>query len=230
MNLLENLNRIRERIIGAARRAGRDPLEIKLVAVTKTVPIETIKKVLSYGVTALGENRVQEFLKKYSQLPPGTEWHFIGRLQTNKVKKITGKVALIHSLDRWSLAETISNAACNSNTVTRVLVQVNLTGEDTKAGLPPKEVPEFVAEAVRLPGLEVRGLMTIAPLCSNPEESRPVFKQLREMARRLKEEIPGVRMDYLSMGMTGDFEVAVEEGANIIRIGTAIFGNRQVKI
>lgn len=226
MSVLENLSRVRERIDAAARRAGRDPGEIKLVAVTKTVPGEVIKEALSSGITRLGENRVQEFLEKYPKLPPDLEWHFIGHLQTNKVKKIIGKVGLIHSLDRWPLAEEIHRAACEADTVARVLVQVNVAGEETKYGLPLSGVEDFVAEAVRLPGLEVLGLMTIAPWCENPEEVRPVFKQMRELARRLKNKVHGAKMETLSMGMTGDFEVAVEEGANILRIGTAIFGER----
>jgi hypothetical protein len=226
LNIQRNLEEVRKRIVDAACRAGRDPAEIKLVAVTKTVPLAGVKEVLSCGVNALGENRVQEFLAKYAHLSRGAEWHFIGRLQTNKVKKIIGKTALIHSLDRHSLAQTISKAACNSHTVARVLVQVNIAGEKTKAGLSPGEVPEFVAEAGRLPGLEVCGLMTIAPMCPDPEEVRPYFKQLCELARRLPLKFPGLKMPYLSMGMTGDFEVAVEEGANILRVGTAIFGKR----
>jgi len=226
LSIQGNLDVVRKRIVDAACRAGRDPAEIKLVAVTKTVPLAGIKEVLSCGVNALGENRVQEFLIKHSHLPRGPEWHFIGRLQTNKVKKIIGRTALIHSLDRRSLAQTISKAACNSGTVARVLVQVNVAGEETKTGLPPEEVPEFAVEAGRLPGLEVCGLMTIAPVCSDPEEVRPYFKQLRELARRLQARFPELRMNYLSMGMTGDFEVAVEEGTNILRIGTAIFGER----
>lgn len=226
MSVLENLSRVRERIAAAARRAGRDPAEVKLVAVTKTVPVEVIREAVACGVTSLGENRVQEFLQKFSQIQPGPEWHFIGHLQTNKVKKIIGKVSLIHSLDRWPLAEAVSKAACEANTVAGVLVQVNVAGEETKFGLSPAEVPEFMAAASRLPGLAVRGLMTIAPWCENPEEVRPIFREMRNLARRLKDEVADARMDYLSMGMTGDFEVAVEEGANILRIGTAIFGER----
>ncbi|BAF60009.1 MAG: YggS family pyridoxal phosphate-dependent enzyme [Pelotomaculum sp.] len=225
MSVLENLNRVRRRIDAAAGRAGRNPEEIKLVAVTKTVAVETIREVLSGGVCCLGESRVQEFLQKYGQLPAGVEWHFIGHLQTNKVKKIIGKVSLIHSLDRWSLAEALSRAACEAGTAARVLVQVNIAGEKTKYGLLPSETPQFVAEAARLPGLEVMGLMTIAPWCENAEEVRPVFRQLKELAGKLTG-LEGVKMDYLSMGMSGDFEVAVEEGANIVRVGSAIFGGR----
>lgn len=226
MSVLENLSRVRERVDAAARRAGRDPGEIKLVAVTKTVPVAVINEALSCGVTRLGENRAQEFLQKYPQLPPGLEWHFIGHLQTNKVKKVIGKVELIHSLDRWTLAEEIHRAACEAGTAAGVLVQVNVAGEETKHGLSLSEVEDFVAEAARLPGLEVRGLMTIAPWCENPEEARPVFRQMKALARLIKNKVPGAKMDALSMGMTGDFEVAVEEGATILRIGTAIFGER----
>jgi len=228
LSVLENLNRVRERINAAALRAGRRPEEIKLVAVTKTVPLEMIREAIKGGIVSLGENRVQELMQKYPGLPPGLEWHLIGHLQTNKVKKIINKVALIHSLDRWSLAEEISRVAVKNNTVCRVLVQVNVAGEDTKYGLSPSEVGDFVASAARLPGLDVRGLMTIAPWTENPEEVRPVFRQLKELAVRLKNSKTGAALEYLSMGMSGDFEVAVEEGANILRIGTAIFGERRI--
>ncbi|MDD4169116.1 MAG: YggS family pyridoxal phosphate-dependent enzyme [Desulfotomaculaceae bacterium] len=226
MIFLRNLNRVQERINNAARRAGRLPEEIKLIAVTKTVPPETIKEALNCGVNRFGENRVQELILKYPELPPGTEWHLIGHLQTNKVKKIIGKVALIHSLDRWSLAEEISRVAIKNDIVARVLVQVNVAGENTKHGLSLLEAEDFVSSVVPLPGLEVQGLMTIAPWTENPEEVRPVFRQLRELAVRIKASKIGAHMEYLSMGMSGDFEVAVEEGANILRIGTALFGKR----
>ncbi|OPY57209.1 MAG: hypothetical protein A4E55_01813 [Pelotomaculum sp. PtaU1.Bin035] len=226
MSVLENLGRVRERISAAACRAGRSPEEIKLLAVTKTVPLEMIREVIEGGVTSLGENRVQELVQKYRDLPIGLEWHLIGHLQTNKVKKIIDKVALIHSLDRWPLAEEINLAALEKNIVARVLVQVNIAGETSKYGLSPLELVDFVAAAARLPGLDVRGLMTIAPWTENPEEVRPVFRRLKELAVHLKNKKAGATLQYLSMGMTGDFEVAVEEGANILRIGTAIFGER----
>ncbi|OPX84677.1 MAG: hypothetical protein A4E53_03734 [Pelotomaculum sp. PtaB.Bin104] len=226
MDVQSNLNRVRERIMTAAFRAGRPPEEIKLVAATKTVPSEIIREALNCGVVSLGENRVQELLKKYPDLPPETEWHLIGHLQTNKVKKIIDKVALIHSLDRWSLAEELSRAAAESDTVARVLVQVNVAGEETKFGLSLPEAEDFVVAAVRLPCLAVQGLMTIAPWVADPEEVRPVFRQLKNLAQRIEGSLPGATMKYLSMGMSGDFEVAVEEGANILRIGTAIFGQR----
>lgn len=226
MSVLANLDRVRERIKAAAHRAGRRPEEIKLVAVTKTVPPEIIKEAIEGGVDILGENRVQELLQKYHDVPPGPEWHLIGHLQRNKVKKVIGKVAMIHSLDSWRLAEEISRVAQEKGTVADVLVQVNVAGEATKYGLKPAEVADFIDAAAALPGLAVRGLMTIAPWTGNMEEVRPVFRELKELAGRLKNTAAGSGMDYLSMGMSGDFEVAVEEGANILRIGSAIFGGR----
>ncbi|MDI9449167.1 MAG: YggS family pyridoxal phosphate-dependent enzyme [Bacillota bacterium] len=225
MNVLDNLNRVRRQIAATALRAGRDPAQVKLVAVTKTVPVEIIREMLTLGLDSLGENRAQELLSKYKELPPGVEWHFIGRLQTNKVKKIIDKVSLIHSLDRWSLALEISRAACEKGLTARVLVQVNASGEKTKSGLHLQEVEEFVTEASRLPGLEICGLMTIAPWTENPEDVRPVFRQVRNLSLRLQHNLKA-RMDCLSMGMSGDYEVALEEGANVLRIGTAIFGRR----
>ncbi|VFU16377.1 putative PLP-containing enzyme [anaerobic digester metagenome] len=225
MNVLDNLNRVRRQIAATALRAGRDPAQVKLVAVTKTVPVEIIREMLTLGLDSLGENRAQELLSKYKELPPGVEWHFIGRLQTNKVKKIIDKVSLIHSLDRWSLALEISRAACEKGLTARVLVQVNASGEKTKSGLHLQEVEEFVTEASRLPGLEICGLMTIAPWTENQEDVRPVFRQVRDLSLRLQHNLKA-RMDCLSMGMSGDYEVALEEGANVLRIGTAIFGRR----
>jgi pyridoxal phosphate enzyme (YggS family) len=225
LNVLDNLNRVRRQIAATALRAGRDPAQVKLVAVTKTVPVEIIREMLTLGLDSLGENRAQELLSKYKELPPGVEWHFIGRLQTNKVKKIIDKVSLIHSLDRWSLALEISRAACEKGLTARVLVQVNASGEKTKSGLHLQEVEEFVTEASRLPGLEICGLMTIAPWTENQEDVRPVFRQVRDLSLRLQHNLKA-RMDCLSMGMSGDYEVALEEGANVLRIGTAIFGRR----
>lgn len=226
MNLQEKLELVRNRIKAASLRSGRDPGEIKLVAVTKNITVEIIKEALTLGLTCLGENKVQEFLIKEPQLGPGIEWHFIGHLQTNKVKKIIGKVSLIHSLDRWPLAMALSRAACEAGIVAGALIQVNVAGEKTKYGLSPTEVEEFAREAGALPGLELRGLMTIAPECEDPEEIRYVFRQTRELSRALKENIRGLKMDILSMGMSGDYEVALEEGANVLRLGTALFGRR----
>lgn len=227
MQVLENLKQVQTRIRAAARRVGREPGEIQLVAVTKTVPPEIINEVVAGGVKKLGENRTQELFKKRDCLPADVEWHLIGHLQTNKVNKIIGKVALIHSLDSWRLAEALSQASLQNGIITKVLVQINVAGEETKYGLKPAEAQDFVVSAARLPGLDVRGLMTIAPWTAQPEEVRSVFRQLRDIAIQLKNNNAGAVMEHLSMGMSGDFEVAVEEGANILRVGTAIFGQRQ---
>lgn len=226
MSLQENLADVRGRVRAASLRVGRDPAEIKLVAVTKTLPVERIKEALALGVFSLGENRVQEFLAKQPVLGQDIEWHFIGHLQTNKVKKIIEKVSLIHSLDRWSLAESISRAATEAGIVSRALIQVNVAGETTKYGLSPAELEDFARDAGVLPGLQICGLMTIAPECDEPDECRYVFRRTAELARVLKENRREMKMDILSMGMTGDFEVALEEGSNLIRLGTALFGAR----
>lgn len=226
MSLQENLERVRKRISAALVRAGRDCAEIKLVAVTKTIPVEIIKEALALGISSLGENRVQELLIKQPVLGRNIEWHFIGHLQTNKVKKIINKVSLIHSLDRWPLAVAISSAACEAGVAARALIQVNVAGEATKYGLSPAEAEDFARDAAALPGLELCGLMTIAPACDDPEEVRYVFRQTAELAQALKASNKGIKMDILSMGMTGDFEVALEEGANVLRLGTALFGRR----
>jgi pyridoxal phosphate enzyme (YggS family) len=225
MGVSENLTQIRERIRGAAARSGRRAAGIKLVAVTKEVPDELVKEALADGITALAENRPQELVRKQEELATKAEWHLIGNLQTNKVNKIIDKVTLIHSLDRWRLAETLSQAASQRELMVRALVQVNVSGEDTKNGIQPTAAAEFLASAMNLPGLRICGLMTIAPFVHNPEEVRSVFTKLRELSEHLQKYPGGAHLEYLSMGMSGDFEVAVEEGANILRIGTAIFGS-----
>ncbi|RJQ28668.1 MAG: YggS family pyridoxal phosphate-dependent enzyme [Peptococcaceae bacterium] len=227
MSILENLRRVQEQIAEAACRSGRDPEEIKLVAVTKTVPVGKIQEVLAAGVYSLGESRVQELLRKCLHIPAEVEWHFIGHLQSNKVRNIIDQVKLIHSLDRWSLAVEIDRRAREKNLVMPVLVQVNVAKEAYKHGLPVNDVRPFLEKVARLPGLSVQGLMTMAPLVPHPEEARPVFRELRMLAKRLAASVPWVMMKYISMGMSNDFAVAVEEGANIIRVGSAIFNNRR---
>jgi len=226
-DIRENLRRVQEEAAAAARRAGRLPGEVQLVAVTKTVPPERIKEALAAGVTACGENRVQELLVKQPLLPPGVQWHLIGHLQTNKVKSVIGRVALIHSLDSLHLAREIGRRSLERGWTAQALVQVNVAGEPTKYGLAPAEVADFLAECLSIEGLRIRGLMTIAPLVPRAEEVRPVFRALRLLAEKIRGDIPGVSMDFLSMGMTNDFTVAIEEGASIIRVGTAIFGSRE---
>lgn len=222
----ENLRKVKEKIELAARKAGRDPASVKLIAVTKTVSADVIEHAVRAGVTALGENKAQEMLFKQPLLPPDLEWHFIGRLQTNKVKHVIGRVSLIHSLDSWKLALAINDFALKTDRQVMVLVQVNIAGEASKQGLRPAEAIDFVKEVITLKGLKINGLMTIAPESANPEEVRPVFRDLRLLAGQLKNNLPGIELEYLSMGMSSDFVVAVEEGANMLRLGTAIFGPR----
>ncbi|MGQ9824593.1 MAG: YggS family pyridoxal phosphate-dependent enzyme, partial [Desulfotomaculales bacterium] len=220
MGVQENIRRLREKIAQAAVRAGRKPDEVRLVAVTKGVSPERVKEALAAGVRACGENRVQEMLAKQPLLPAGTEWHFIGHLQTNKVKYIIGRINLLHSLDSWRLAREIDRLAGRRGKEMKVLVQVNVSGEKTKSGLAPEEVLDFLEALYELPALRARGLMTIAPAVRDPEEARPVFRHLRLLLERARARFPGTRLDCLSMGMSGDYPVAVEEGASILWIGT----------
>lgn len=217
---LTNFQTVQQRIKAAALRSGRNPAEVKLVIVTKTVPVERIIPIINAGGNSLGENRVQELEQKQARLPQA-EWHLIGHLQTNKAKNVIGKTALIHSLNRWSLAKTLNRLAVNQGLKVNVLVQVNISGEESKHGLTPAEVTDFMDAAAELEGLNITGLMTMAPYVSNPEEVRPIFKELYQMRQRLQVKWPNVK--YLSMGMTNDFEVAVEEGADMVRVGSAIF-------
>ena len=227
MTIGENLREVKEKIELAARKTGRDPASVKLIAITKTVSADVIKHAVRAGVTVLGENKAQEMLLKQPLLPPDLEWHFIGHLQSNKVKSVVGKVSLIHSLDSWKLALAINDFALKTDRQVAVLVQVNIAKEASKQGLSPVETTDFVKEVITLKGLRIRGLMTIAPETVNPEQVRPVFRDLRFLAGRIKNNLPGVDLEYLSMGMSSDFVVAVEEGANMLRLGTAIFGPRK---
>lgn len=220
IDVVSNFKMVQQRIKEAALRRGRDPEKVKLIAVTKTVPVEEITKVVKAGANYLAENRVQELLDK-EPLLPNVNWHLIGHLQTNKVKKVIDKVALIHSLDRWPLAEALQQAAEKLDQKVNVLVQVNVSGEQSKFGLAPQEVTDFIANASELSHLNILGLMTMAPFVGNPEEARPVFKELYQMKQKLQLKWPNIQ--YLSMGMTNDYQVAVEEGADLVRVGSAIF-------
>ncbi|OUM96553.1 MAG: YggS family pyridoxal phosphate enzyme [Firmicutes bacterium ZCTH02-B6] len=227
-NFAENLARIRGRISAAAERVGRDPADVTLIAVTKNVDAATVQQAVAAGVADIGENRVQEARAKFPFLPAGVRRHMIGHLQTNKVKQCLELFDVIHSLDRWSLAEAVSRRAQALGTVVPVLVQVNVAGEETKHGLAPGEVLSFVRMVAELPGLAIRGLMTMAPLVDDPEAARPVFRELRRLADQVADAgIRGVSMEWLSMGMSNDFEMAVEEGATMVRIGTSLFGPRR---
>lgn len=226
MGIRENIQEVREKVAEAANRAGRDPGAVKLVAVTKTVPVDKVMEAYNCGLRDFGESRAQELLQKCGHLPPDANWHFIGTLQTNKVKKIIGRAGLIHSLDRIALAEEIDRAARETGQVARVLLQVNIGSEETKHGLPPGQLVSFAARVAGLPGLPVCGLMAIAPRCGEPGEMKPFFREMKALFDQVKESVPGLFMRHLSMGMTGDYQVAVEEGATILRVGTAIFGAR----
>lgn len=227
VDISRKIEEVRRNVAAAAYRVGREPSEIGIVAVTKSVEVPLLPQVIAAGVRDLGENRAQELIRKYRALTGHGEvaWHFIGHLQRNKVRAILDKVILVHSLDRWALAIELDRQASRWGKPVRVLVQVNVAGEPTKFGLRVEEVRDFVLEAAKMPGLRIEGLMTVAPQVSDPEEVRPVFRRLRELAARLAG-IPGATMRYLSMGMSQDYVVAVEEGANLLRIGTAIFGRR----
>ncbi len=220
-----NLEIINEKIKKAALKANRNPQEIKLVAVTKTATIEQIKEAISAGVKIIGENKVQEAKEKYQILSADIEWHLVGHLQTNKVKYAVEIFDLIHSVDSIKLAKEIDRRSLQFGMITNVLVEVNVSGEETKYGIKPEEVEPFLKEISEFSRTRVRGLMTIAPIAEDKEEVRPYFRKLRELFKEIKSKnIKNVKMDYLSMGMTEDFEVAVEEGANMVRIGRGIFG------
>jgi len=226
LSVSENLRQVQDRVAAAARRAGLHSERVKIIAVTKGVPAERIKEALDAGIGDLGENRVQELTEKIAQLPSQTCWHFIGHLQTNKVKSLVGRIALLHSLDRWELALELERRAGEQGLTVPVLIQVNVSGERTKFGINPSELIDFLVDLQELHHVKAKGLMTIAPYVSDPEQARPFFRTLRLLARRANEKLPGDSLPLLSMGMTNDFEVAVEEGANLIRLGTALFGAR----
>ena len=221
----DNLETINKKIKEAALKVNRDPQEIKLVAVTKTATLEQIKEAINEGVKIIGENKVQEAKKKYQVLTTEVKWHLIGHLQTNKVKYAVEIFDLIHSVDSIKLAKEIDKRSVQFKKIIDVLIEVNISGEETKYGYNPEKVEAFLKEISEFSGIRVRGLMTIAPISKNKEEVRPYFRRLRELSERIRDKnIKNIKMDYLSMGMTDDFEIAIEEGANMVRIGRGIFG------
>jgi pyridoxal phosphate enzyme (YggS family) len=228
MDLESNLNSVRERIENAAAKAGRDSSEIKLVAVTKKVEPERVIKAMNLSINTFGENYAQEFRDKFKVLEKEVDqeikWHFIGQLQKNKVKYVLGKVELIHSLDSLSVAEEINKRAENMGITVPVLIEVDTGGEESKGGINPSKLEEFLKELRCLSSIDVQGLMTMPPYFDDPEMARPYFYRLRELRDSLLASFP--KLNELSMGMSGDFEVAIEEGATIIRVGSAIFGER----
>ena len=229
--LRENLQEVEERIQEACRRAGRDRSEVTLVAVSKTKPVAILQEAYDLGVRVFGENKVQEIREKYEALPKDIEWHMIGHLQTNKVKYIVDKVRLIHSVDSLRLAEVIEKEAEKHNRIVDILLEVNVAEEESKFGLKMPEVIPMAEKVVQLPHIRLRGLMTIAPFVENPEKNRAIFANLHDLYVDIKEKnIDNGTVSILSMGMTNDYEVAVEEGATMIRVGTGIFGARDYSI
>lgn len=223
MSVAENLKTIRERVDAACERAGRRPEEVTLIAVSKTKPLSMLQEAYRAGARDFGENKVQEILEKYPEMPEDARFHMIGHLQTNKVKQVVGKAVLIHSVDSLHLAEKIEQEAAKRDLTADILLEVNVAREESKFGLMLEEVIPLLEEVKNLPHVRVRGLMTIAPNVENPEENRKHFKKLYQLYVDIKSKnIDNGTMSVLSMGMTGDFEVAVEEGATMIRVGTGI--------
>lgn len=225
MNLIaERILRVRERIAGAAARAGRSADDVTLVAVSKTFPPAVVRAAMEAGLTIFGENRAQELAQKAAALGGSARWHFVGHLQTNKVRQVVGVAELIHSVDRYGVAEAIDARARRIGAVQRVLIEVNVSGESTKLGVEPERTLALARDVGALANVRLSGLMTMAPLVEDAEGTRPFFATLKELGTSLAAEFP--EATHLSMGMTGDLEVAVEEGATIVRVGEAVFGKR----
>lgn len=229
MTLEERVQHVKERIAAACKRSGRLPEEVKVVAVTKYVSVDMTRHILESGILDLGENRPGVAVPKWEALGGQGVWHFIGHLQSRKVKDIVGKFQYIHSLDRWSLAEELEKRAAAAGTEVKAFLQVNVSGEASKQGLKPDEAETFLRAAAELQHVTIIGLMTMAPDTDDPEEARPVFRGLRELRDKLNASgLPGKQLTELSMGMSGDFEVAVEEGATWVRLGTLLVGGEQI--
>lgn len=223
----ENIKQVEDNIAKACERANRDRSEVTLICVSKTKPASMVEEAYKTGQRNFGENKVQEINDKYPILPDDIKWHLIGHLQRNKVKYIINKVHLIHSVDSIRLAEQIQHEAEKADKVMNILVQVNVANEDTKFGLQVSETEDVVREIAKMPNIHICGLMTIAPFTDDPETNRVFFRKLKQLSVDIKSKnIDNVSMDCLSMGMTGDYQVAIEEGATLVRVGTGIFGER----
>lgn len=224
----ENIQTVEAKMQEACAKSGRKPEEVRLIAVSKTKPIEMLQEAYDYGCRDFGENKVQELVDKYEKMPKDIRWHMIGHLQRNKVKYIVDKVYLIHSVDSLRLAEEISKEAVKHNVTVSILVEVNVAEEESKFGTTSEEAISLVEEIAKLPNIIIKGLMTIAPYVEVPEENRLYFAKLKQIyVDIIHKNIDNVSMEELSMGMTGDYEVAITEGATYIRVGTGIFGERQ---
>ena len=229
--LSDNLHEVQENIRKACERSGRNPEDVTLIAVSKTKPVSDIEQIYAAGIREFGENKVQEMNDKQKVLPGDINWHMIGHLQRNKVKYIVDNVAMIHSVDSVRLAEEISKEAVKKNVAVDILVEVNVAKEESKFGLYTEDVRQFVEQISKLPGINIKGLMTSAPFVDNPEDNRQYFKKLKDLSVDINaKNIDNVHMDFLSMGMTNYYVVAVEEGATHVRVGTAIFGHRDYNI
>ncbi len=225
--LKENYEKVEEKIEEACKISGRDRSEVTLISVSKTKPVEMLQEAYDLGARNFGENKVQELCEKYEELPKDIHWHMIGHLQRNKVKDVIDKAELIHSVDSLRLAETIQKEAEKKDLDVDILLEVNVAKEESKFGFMPEEVEQFVEEIAKLPRLHIKGLMTIAPNVEDPEENRLIFRGLHKISVDIAgKNIDNVNMNILSMGMTNDYQVAIEEGATMIRVGTGIFGAR----
>ena len=225
--LRDNLFQIQERIRQACTRSARDPEDVTLIAVSKTKPVSMIEEIIAENVFDFGENKPQELRDKFAVLPGNLHWHMIGHLQRNKIKYIIDKACMIHSVDSLRLAEAIDEEAGKHHLIMPVLAEVNMAGEESKFGLRPDETADFIKEISSLKNIKVKGLMTIAPYVENPEDNRIYFRNLKNLSIDIaSKNIDNIDMSELSMGMTGDFEIAIEEGATLVRVGTGIFGER----
>ena len=223
----ENLKQIRDRIAAACERTGRNPGDVRLIAVSKTKPLELLKEAYEAGCRDFGENYVQELADKIPEMPEDVRWHMIGHLQTNKVKYLIGKTYLIHSVDTVKLAKEIGKQSEKAGIVTDILLEVNIAEEESKFGFTAGNIIDSVKEIAGIPGVCVKGLMTSAPICEDPEENRVFFRNMKQLSIDIKNQnIDNVYMGFLSMGMSGDYEVAIDEGSTFVRVGTAIFGER----
>ena len=227
MSIRENVQFVRNKIAEACRRSGRESEEIELVAITKTVDVEQINEAIEAGIRVVGENRVQEAWRKYQEVGEKAHWHMVGHLQTNKVKRVLQFAEMIHSVDSVYLAREIQTQAKKLDRTIEILIQVNTSGEESKFGLEPEATIGAIEEVSTLPNLKIKGLMTIGAFLPNPEDVRPCFKLLNDLKDRVNERgITSVEIGTLSMGMTNDYEIAIEEGSTMVRVGTAIFGER----
>jgi pyridoxal phosphate enzyme (YggS family) len=224
------LQRVRERIGAAAERAGRDPGDVTLVAVSKAHPVSLIREAIAAGQGDFGENRVQEAVAKYKELGTKVRWHFIGRLQRNKVRHLVGWVDLIHSLDRPELAAEIGNRMAASGATQEVLAEVNVARDRGRGGVMPEDLAPLLESVASVPGIRVTGLMAMAPVVGSPEDARPYFRQVARLRDEAAMEFPKLGIHHLSMGMSQDYEVAIEEGATLVRVGEAIFGHRSGRV